>query len=122
VISLELVPELAWDARRRLERLGYDNAEVRLADGSLGLPEEAPFDAIVVTAGAQALPPDYLSQLKEGGRLVIPLGSHRHHQNLCRFTRTGGRVDLDDLGPFAFVPLTGRHGWKEPDRDGSEPR
>lgn len=110
VYSVECVPELAEAARERLVRLGFKNVAVREADGSLGLADEAPFDAIVVTAAAEWLPPTYPSQLEEGGRLVIPLGSLARGQTLRLFTRRSKGVDVENLGRFDFVPLVGQYG------------
>jgi protein-L-isoaspartate(D-aspartate) O-methyltransferase len=87
-----------------LEKLDYKNVRVHEGDGSLGLPEEAPFDAIVVTAGAEKLPEHFLEQLVEGGRLVIPIGPPAH-QEMYRLTRRGHRWERDTLGGFGFVPL-----------------
>lgn len=113
VFSLERVPQLADGAKARLERLGYTNIEVRTADGTLGLPDAGPFDAIVVTAAAAGLPVAYLDQLAEGGRIVIPLGGYSYGQSLYRFTLHAGELLVDDLGEFAFVPLIGKYGWNE---------
>ena len=98
--------------RERLVRLGYKNVAVREADGGFGLPEEAPFDAIVVTAGAAKLPPAFSQQLSEGGRIVIPIGRFERSQHLYRFRRNQGDFSCDDLGSFAFVPLIGEAGWR----------
>lgn len=113
VYSVERIPELGEQARERLERLGYQNVDVRIANGTLGLPDAAPFDAIVVTAGAEALPVSYVDQLAEGGRLVIPIGRVPRSQEMYRFTKRGGELGIEDLGGFAFVPLIGKLGWKE---------
>ena len=110
VDTVERIPELAAQADERLHRLGYDNVHVHLNDGSCGLPAEAPFDAIVVTAAAPALPQPYFDQLSDGGRIVIPIGPDRHSQSLCCFTRRGDKLDLQDFGEFSFVPLIGHHG------------
>jgi protein-L-isoaspartate(D-aspartate) O-methyltransferase len=113
VHTIERFEPLALQARERLARLGYDNVEVHVGDGSLGLPERAPFDAILVTAGAAHLPPPYAEQLAEGGKVVIPLGEAETSQNLFRFTRRGDRLFSENLGGFAFVPLVGRYGWSD---------
>ncbi len=113
VLTVEYIPELAEEARGRLARLGCHNIEVREGDGSLGCPEDAPFDGIGVTAGAQDLPFPYLEQLSEGGRLVIPLGSQYYGQTLYRFIRRQGRLGIENLGVFVFVPLLGRYGLEE---------
>jgi len=106
VHSIERIEELFRVAGARLERLGYDNVRVYLDDGTQGLPREAPFNAIVCTAGAEELPDAYQQQLADGGRLVIPIGPAAHQQ-MVRFTRRGDRWDRDDLGSFGFVPLVG---------------
>ena len=111
--SVERIPELAELARQRLSRLGYDNVRVHVANGTLGLPEDAPFDAIVVTAGADDLPKAYVDQLADKGRIVIPLGDMPTSQALCRFTLQGGRLSSENLGQFAFVPLIGKCGWQD---------
>lgn len=110
VYSIECVPELARSARERLVRLGYKNVAVREADGGFGLADEAPFDAIVVTAAAERLPPTFTSQLEDGGRLVIPMGSLTSGQTLRLFTRCSTGVGVRNLGRFDFVPLVGHYG------------
>lgn len=110
VYSMECVPRLAEAARERLVGLGYKNVAVWTGDGSLGLPEEAPFDAIVVTAAAETVPPTYIGQLEEGGRLVIPIGRLSSGQTLRAFTRGPTGVDVENLGRFDFVPLVGQYG------------
>jgi protein-L-isoaspartate(D-aspartate) O-methyltransferase len=115
VCTIERISSLAGLARERLERLAYSNVHVRVANGTLGLPEEAPFDGIVVTAAAAGVPWRYLEQLAEGGRLVIPLGESFMGQTLYRFTRNEGRLLVADLGGFAFVPLVGEYGQSDPE-------
>jgi protein-L-isoaspartate(D-aspartate) O-methyltransferase len=109
VYSVDRVAHLVDAARARLEHLGLSNVEVRVADGTLGLPGEGPFDAIVVDAGGVELPPPYRDQLADGGRIVIPLGP-ANEQVLTRFTRRGDRWQEESLGDFTFVPLIGAHG------------
>ncbi|HJN07324.1 MAG TPA: protein-L-isoaspartate(D-aspartate) O-methyltransferase [Pirellulaceae bacterium] len=111
VHSIERLPELAELASQRLQAFGHANVQVHVGDGSLGLADYAPFDAIVVTAGAAALPDAYREQLREGGRIVIPIGKTPTRQQLVRFTRRRGKLQFEDLGAFAFVPLAGRNGW-----------
>ena len=115
VFTVERVPGLVNSARARLTRTGYENVNVVAGDGTLGLPDEAPFDAIVVTAGAETLPDAYVRQLRAGGRIVIPLGRSRHSQTMYRFTRIDEQLQVENLGGFAFVPLIGRYGWHERD-------
>ena len=104
VDTIEVRPRLAEIADRRLRNLGYTNVTSRVGDGHLGLPEEAPFDAIVVTAAPQEMPPALLDQLAVGGRLVIPLGTL--DQELVRVTRREDGYDREPLLPVRFVPLT----------------
>jgi protein-L-isoaspartate(D-aspartate) O-methyltransferase len=109
VHTIERIPELAESAKQRLARLGYENVTIHVGDGTLGLPEHAPYDAICVTAGGTELPPAYQGQLAEGGRILIPLGESGH-QTMYRFTRRGERLVKESLGTFAFVPLIGGTG------------
>ncbi len=111
VYSIERVTTLSNRARRILYRLGYVNVTLRIGDGTLGWPEEAPFDAIIVTAGGPQVPPAYKDQLAEGGRLVIPRGGEEA-QDLIRVRRKGGRTVEEVLAACRFVKLYGRHGWK----------
>jgi protein-L-isoaspartate(D-aspartate) O-methyltransferase len=112
VHSVECVENLAEAARRRLAELGYDNVRVHSGDGSLGWPERAPYDAIVVAAGGPSVPPSLVRQLAVGGRLVMPVGETRSSQRLVRVVRTGletyERREMDEV---AFVPLIGAEGW-----------
>jgi protein-L-isoaspartate(D-aspartate) O-methyltransferase len=111
VVSVERLPRLAASARRALDRLGVSNVVVHLGDGSHGRPQEAPFDAIVVTAGGPAVPPPLLTQLAPGGRLVGPFGG-REEQDLVRVRRgEGDRFQREVLGRCRFVGLIGSHGW-----------
>jgi protein-L-isoaspartate(D-aspartate) O-methyltransferase len=105
VFSIELITELAEQARVRLARLGYDNVHVRAGDGYAGWPEQAPFDRILVTAAPEEAPPALLAQLADGGVLVAPIGSLFSMQRLRRYTKRGGRVWHDDLGAVQFVPM-----------------
>ncbi|MCL4683894.1 protein-L-isoaspartate(D-aspartate) O-methyltransferase [Myxococcota bacterium] len=111
VVSIERLPRLAAAARRALDRLGIRNVVVHLGDGSVGRLADAPYDAIVVTAGAPGLPQPLLAQLAPGGRLVAPVGP-RGAQRLMRVWRqTEGGFRTEELGPCRFVDLVGRHGW-----------
>ena len=108
VYSMEIVGGLATQASERLQRLGYDNVEVRAGNGRLGWPEHAPYDAILVTAAASQVPPALIDQLKPGGTLVIPVGSRDYAQDLLVITkREDGSVQKRDVLPVVFVPLTG---------------
>jgi protein-L-isoaspartate(D-aspartate) O-methyltransferase len=112
VHTVEHIEQLGKHAARRLQQLGYVNAHVHEANGTLGLQKEAPFDAIVVTAGAAETPKPLLDQLRDGGRIIIPLGNVPTCQNLYRITRRSDDVQIENLGGFAFVPLIGEHGWR----------
>jgi protein-L-isoaspartate(D-aspartate) O-methyltransferase len=114
VYTVERFPALAREAGRRLERLGYLNVLVRVGDGTLGWPEFAPYDGIVVAAGGPEVPRPLLDQLAPGGRLVIPVGPRPDLQTLVRVTRLpGDRFRDEDLGAVRFVPLVGAEGWAE---------
>jgi len=112
VVSIERIESLAASARKRLSQLGYSNVEVLVGDGSLGYPEQAPYDAIMVTAASPRVPQPLLDQLAEGGRLVLPVGSH-YSQELVLHIKLPGRVATHRLGAVRFVPLIGQAGWKE---------
>lgn len=111
--TIERIPELAETARQRLAGLGLDNVTVHTGDGTLGLTEFAPYDAIVVAASSASLPSPYVEQLVDGGRIVLPLGQGSYGQRMFCVTKHGQRLDQEDLGGFAFVPLIGKHGWPE---------
>lgn len=114
VFTLERHAELARSARERLLDLDYDNVSVIEADGTLGWPEHAPYDAIIVSAGGPAVPKALLEQLAIGGRLVIPVGARTRTQRLLRVTRQSPDAYVeDDLGGVVFVPLIGAQGWDE---------
>lgn len=105
VFTIEIVPELAESAGRRLRGLGYDKVVTREGDGYHGWPDAAPFDAIVVTAAAEFIPPPLLQQLKDGGRMIIPVGSPFHVQHLTLVEKKEGRITTRLLLPVRFVPL-----------------
>ena len=110
VFAAELIEELAARAQAVLDALGYQNVTVERRDASSGWPEAAPFDIILVAAGAPSVPPPLVEQLADGGRLVIPVGG-REVQTLLRVTRRGGQVLHEEDTPCRFVDLRGRHGW-----------
>jgi len=111
VIGLEIIPELATMAQRALSKLNYDNVLVRVADGSVGYREHAPYDAIVVAAGAPTVPHQLVDQLRLGGRLVIPVGTRT--QTLSVLTRTRSGVVTKAYDPCVYVPLRGAAGRKD---------
>lgn len=111
VYSIERIEGLALTARSILKELGYDNVTVKVGDGSLGLSEAAPFDAIIVTAGAPVVPESFLNQLKEGGRVIIPVGDSLF-QELLRLRKTAeGKYAREMIEHVRFVPLIGEQGW-----------
>lgn len=111
VYSVERIPALSRRAQAALERVKVFNVNLVVADGTMGLAEHAPYDAILVTAGGPHVPQPLVDQLAEGGRLVIPVGD-RLHQTLTRVTKRDGRHVVEDLGGCRFVDLVGRHGWE----------
>lgn len=116
VYTVERHRGLANLSRERLSRLGYNNVTVHWGDGTLGWPEHAPFDAIVVTAGAPSVPRPLTRQLAIGGRLVIPAGPGVHEQKLLRITRiSDSETTTEELGGVRFVPLIGEEGWRDVD-------
>src|ERR1700733_2945138 len=112
VVTLEYRAELAAETERRVAEMRYDNIHVHCGDGTLGLPEMAPFDAILVAAGAPAAPPPLLAQLAEGGRMVIPVGT-LENQELQLIERRHDVFETTVLDNCRFVPLIGAHGWKD---------
>jgi len=113
VFTVESRSELASAAAARLDRLGYENVHVHCGDGTLGLSDLAPFDAILVAAAAPAVPEPLRSQLAEGGRLILPVGD-AENQELLYLERHGNSYETRTLESCRFVPLVGHHGWKEP--------
>lgn len=112
VYTIERHPELASQASGRWAALGLDNIEVRVGDGSLGWPEQQPFDGIIVTAAAPKAPPSLVGQLAVGGRMVVPVGPSSWAQRLIQFhRRADASLEESDLGGVAFVPLVGAEGW-----------
>ena len=112
VITVERLPDLAKSARRVLDRLGYNNIEMHLAEETLGWQKGAPYDAILVTAAAPKVPDDLLAQLAIGGRMVIPVGS-RYMQELCKITKRRTKNLVTNLGGCRFVSLIGKDSWEE---------
>jgi protein-L-isoaspartate(D-aspartate) O-methyltransferase len=113
VVSYERQPELAASAREKLRELGFgDRVDVRLGDGSAGDPEGGEYDGIIVTAAAPRVPEGLLGQLKDGGRLVIPVGP-RDHQDLLLIERHGDEWTQRSDGPVVFVPLVGKGGYPD---------
>jgi len=112
VVTVECIPELAESARQVLNKLGYSNIEVHVAGRTLGWPEGAPYDAIIVSAGAPTVPQVLLEQLTWNGRLVIPVGS-RWQQELLRVTKLRKEKEIENLGGCYFVPLIGEGAWEE---------
>lgn len=115
VYTVERIPELVEFAKRNLERAGYSyRVHVVLGDGTRGFPPKAPYDVIIVTAGAPKVPEPLIEQLKIGGKLIIPVGSYHLWQELYEVIKLGqdNRVKIITHGGVAFVPLIGEHGWK----------
>jgi protein-L-isoaspartate(D-aspartate) O-methyltransferase len=118
VLTVERIPTLVAAASRRLADLGYQNVHVFCGDGTLGWPEHAPYDVIIVTAGGPRVPPTLLAQLAVGGRLIMPVGSEPCLQQLVRVSRRADGVLIEEqLEAVAFVPLIGDQGWPEAGAD-----
>jgi len=107
VYTIEIRENLANTSRKLLKDLGYKNVEVKYDDGYFGWEEHAPFDAIIITASANHIPAPLIKQLKEGGRLIIPLGSTLFTQTLTLATKRQGKLDAEMMGGVRFVPMTG---------------
>jgi len=111
VYTVEIVQDLADFARKNIMKAGYgDRVTIISGDGSLGFPEKAPYDKILVTAAAPDIPKPLIDQLKSGGIMLIPVGSASLFQNLMKIEKTNGKIKEENLGGVAFVPLTGKHG------------
>ncbi len=111
VFSIERISPLLERAKDILRQVGASNVSYMLGDGTLGWSQFAPYDAILVGAAAPEIPPAYVEQLAEGGRLLIPLGG-REEQVLHLFTRKGTELEREDIAPVRFVPLVGKHSWE----------
>jgi len=111
VFTIERLGPLLERAKDVLQQVGVRNVSFMLGDGTFGWPEFAPYDAILVGAGAPEIPPAYIEQLADGGRLLIPLGG-RDEQMLHLFTRKGDTLEKKDIAPVRFVPLVGKHSWE----------
>jgi protein-L-isoaspartate(D-aspartate) O-methyltransferase len=120
VITVEFLPQLAVAARERLKRLGFSNVHVEQGDGSLGWPMGAPYDAILVSAGAPQIPSPLLEQLLDGGRLIVPVGTIAE-QNLIRVFKRGLNIQQEPLFACRFVPLHGCYGWPADSRGLARP-
>jgi protein-L-isoaspartate(D-aspartate) O-methyltransferase len=105
VISIERYRTLAEAARERLSRLRYDNVEVHIGDGLAGFPERAPYDRIMVTAAAEAIPNELVNELSDSGMMVLPVGPHTGTQRLIKLTKREGRTEEEELIGVRFVPL-----------------
>ncbi len=113
VYTVEIVPQLVALAKENVERMGYgDRITVVQGDGSLGYPEAAPYDRVLVTAAAPDVPQPLLEQLKDGGVMVVPVGGIYLWQTLLRLRKRDGKIVEENLGGVAFVPLVGKHGYK----------
>lgn len=111
VYSVERVAELYEATRNRLAAMGYGNVHLKLDDGTLGWPEQAPFDRILVTAGGPRVPEPYVEQLADPGLLIMPVGPERRSQNLLLMRKQDGKIGRKSVGQVMFVDLVGRHGW-----------
>jgi len=111
VVTIERLPSLSAEARKRLAEMEIGNVTFTVGDGSLGVPERAPFDRILSAAASPSVPAPWISQLAEGGIIVLPMGS-RYEQELTRVTRVEGRIETASLGGCRFVPLVGLYGFQ----------
>jgi protein-L-isoaspartate(D-aspartate) O-methyltransferase len=105
VYTIEIIESLASMAKKRLSELGYQNIKVKAGDGYLGWPEAGPFDAIIITAAPDHIPKPLIEQLKEGGRMVVPVGTYT--QELKKIIKRSGKIEAADIIPVVFVPMTG---------------
>lgn len=112
VYTVEIIDELFKKAKGTLKSLGYKNIYVMLSNGTLGLPDKMPFDAIIVTAGGPSIPQSLVKQLKEGGRIVMPVGKSMSDQLLKLGIKKNGKLKIKTIGHVSFVPLMGKYGWE----------
>ena len=105
VYTIEIIPVLGSRAEKTLEEMGYENVWVRVGDGYKGWPEKAPFDAVIVTCAPEEIPRTLVEQLKEGGRIIIPVGKEYSVQSLVRGVKKGGKIEILDRLPVRFVPM-----------------
>lgn len=110
VFTVERIESLAVDARKKFDDLGYKNITVKMADGTLGWPEEAPFDRIIITAASPDIPAPLIEQLSPHGIIVAPVGD-RHTQSLLKLVKDGDKINKSYHVPCVFVPLLGKYGW-----------
>ena len=123
VYSVEIIEQLAMQARKRLGELGYNNVEVRNADGYFGWPEYAPYDGVIVTAAAPHIPQPLIDQLRTGARLVIPVGlPYRYQELMVVEKKANGEIETRKVLGVGFVPLTGEHEAKVTHKDHHNPR
>ncbi|MEX0621790.1 MAG: protein-L-isoaspartate(D-aspartate) O-methyltransferase [Candidatus Woykebacteria bacterium] len=113
VFTIERIKDLADRAEKTLKKLGCQNVHVFEGDGSLGLTKFAPYDGIIVTAGARGVPKPLSDQLVQGGRIVIPVGKDIWNQKLMVGEKQNGRLELSEVESVRFVPLIGEHGWRD---------
>lgn len=111
VYTVETIASLSVNSQENLRKLNYKNIFFKIDDGTIGWSDKSPFDRIIVTAGANDVPPPLFEQLSENGRMLIPIGE-RHMQDLFLVEKINGKMQTDNLGSCVFVPLTGRHGMK----------
>lgn len=115
VFTIERIPALYQLAREAIQRSGVGNVSMLLGDGTLGWREYAPYDAILVSAGAPSVPQPLLAQIAEGGRMLVPVGT-KDEQRLVIYRRTNGELQHKEVAPVRFVPLVGHHGWDRNER------
>lgn len=111
VYTVERIKKLFFAARKRFMDMRMFSVKLKLDDGTMGWPEEAPYDRIIVTAGGPEIPEPLVAQLGDGGRMLIPVGESKRDQRLYLIERSGGQTRRTDMGNVAFVDLVGQHGW-----------